>query len=396
MPDSLSESAGSNLSVVFTGGGTGGHLYPALALASRLRELHPDCRILFIGTGRLEAKKVPAAGFSIRLISVRGLAGPWNLSGLLRKAHSAALLAFGIPLWQSLLALRRFRPDVVVGTGGYVCGPVILAARLMKIPSLTVEQNLRPGLTTRLLAWLVDAAALVSEESVPLYPLPKGRFSRPGKPRLIVTGNPVRQEVLCARKEEGLAAFGLSPERRTLLVYGGSLGSGLINRVFLEALEMLADEYWFRSSVQILHVTGKESKEPELGERARQARLRYQAYSYLDNLPLAQAAADLALCRGGGTTIAELSARGLPAILIPWAGAANNEQYYNSRPLAHAGGAILIQEDELTPGRLAAELKSLLQDSQRLEEMSRASRSLGRSEAVDTIIALVRELASSA
>jgi UDP-N-acetylglucosamine--N-acetylmuramyl-(pentapeptide) pyrophosphoryl-undecaprenol N-acetylglucosamine transferase len=211
----------------------------------------------------------------------------------------------------------------------------------------------------------------------------------------VVTGNPVRPEVLSARREEGLAAFRLSPEKKTLLVYGGSLGSPLINRVSLEALEMLADEYWFRNSLQIIHVRGKrpQPEERELEEKVRRARLRYQSHDYLDNLPLALAAADLAICRGGGTTIAELSARGLPAIIIPWAEAANNEQYYNSRPLAQAGGAILIQEDELTSGRLAAELKALFQNPERLEEMSRASRTLGRPEAADEIIALMCEAA---
>jgi len=227
---------------------------------------------------------------------------------------------------------------------------------------------------------------------------------------LVVTGNPVRSEVLRARREEGLAAFGLSPERLTLLVYGGSLGSPLINRVFLESLETLADEYWFRSGVQILHITGPRSafsversaphnaerrtQNAELGERARRARLRYQAHPYLDNLPLAFAAADLVICRGGGTTIAELTARGVPAIIIPWAGAANNEQYHNSRPLALAGGALLIREDELTPGRLGGEVRALLRDPQRLEKMSQASRALGRPEAADKIISLILELAS--
>ena len=393
MSDTNTARTSNALSIVFTGGGTGGHVYPALALAQRLRELEPGARILFIGTGRLEAKKVPAEGFPIKLISVRGLAGPRDFAGLMRKLHSTALLALGVPLFQSLAALRAFRPQVVVGTGGYVCGPVVLAARLLKIPSISVEQNLRPGLTTRLLARLVDVAALISEESVALYPMPKGRFARPGKPRLVVTGNPIRPEIVNARKEDGLAAFGLSLERLTLLVVGGSLGSSLLNRVFLEALEMLADEFWFRNSVQIIHVVGTQSANPpELGERAKQARLRYQAHAYLDNLPLAYAAADLAICRGGGTTIAELSARGLPAIIVPWVAAANNEQYYNSKPLAHVGGALLMQEDEFTPGHLAGELKSLLQNPARLQEMSIASRKLGRPKAAEEILLIAREL----
>jgi UDP-N-acetylglucosamine--N-acetylmuramyl-(pentapeptide) pyrophosphoryl-undecaprenol N-acetylglucosamine transferase len=388
------------IDVIFAGGGTGGHLYPALALASRLRELQPDSRILFVGTQRLEASKVPAAGFALRFITVRGLAGPKTPLGLLRKIYSAALLALGIPLWQSLIILRSFRPQVVVGTGGYVCGPVILAARLLKIPTITVEQNLLPGFTTRQLARLVDIAALPTQESVAVYPKPQGLFVRPGKPKLVVTGNPVRADLLRATKADGLAAFNLEKARKTLLVFGGSLGSPIINRTFLEALEILADEHWFRSGVQILHVTGApragvEDNKWELGERAHRARLRYQALPYLDNFPFALAAADLALCRGGGTTIAELIAKGLPAIIIPWGGAANNEQYHNARPLAQAGGALVMQEDEFTSGRLASELKNLLQNSSQLEQMAQASRKLGHPEAADTIIGLVQELAEA-
>jgi UDP-N-acetylglucosamine--N-acetylmuramyl-(pentapeptide) pyrophosphoryl-undecaprenol N-acetylglucosamine transferase len=387
------------IDVVFAGGGTGGHLYPALALAARLREMHPDSRILFIGTQRLEAAKVPAAGFSIRFITVRGLAGAKNLLGLLRKIQSAALLVFGIPLWQSLFILRDFRPQVVVGTGGYVCGPVILAARLLKIPTITVEQNLLPGFTTCQLARLVDIAALPTQESVAVYPKPQGLFVRPGKPKLVVTGNPVRADLLRATKAEGLAAFNLEKERKTLLVFGGSLGSPIINRTFLEALEILADEHWFRSGVQILHITGAPragaEEKWELGERARRARLRYQALPYLDNFPFALAAADLALCRGGGTTIAELVALGLPAIIIPWEGAANNEQYHNARPLAQAGAALVMREDELTSGRLASEIKNLLQNPAQLQEMAQASRKLGHPEAADAVIALMQELVVS-
>jgi UDP-N-acetylglucosamine--N-acetylmuramyl-(pentapeptide) pyrophosphoryl-undecaprenol N-acetylglucosamine transferase len=395
------EPKGLPLSILFAGGGTGGHLYPALAIASRLRELHPDARILFVGTHRLEAKKVPEAGFPISFITVRGLAGGRSFSGMLRKIYAALLLVSGLPIWQSLSILRRFRPEVVVGTGGYVCGPVIFAARLLKIPSMSVEQNVRPGVTTRALARLVDIAALTCEESLSTYPMPHGFASVPGRPKLVVTGNPVRADLLRATREDGLAVFDLSPERITLLVYGGSLGSPAINRIFLEALETLADEHWFRSSVQILHITGQArpgSEQVELGERARNARrggLRYQAFTYLDNIPLALAAADLVICRGGGTTIAELTVCGLPAIIIPWAGAANNEQYYNSRPLAAAGGAVIIQEDELTPGRLLSDLKPLLQNPPRLEEMAQAGRSLARPNATDDIIRLIEELSAN-
>ena len=147
--------------VVLAGGGTGGHVYPAIAIATRLRQRAPDAAVLFIGTrDRMEAEKVPAAGFDFAAISVRGVTGR---QPLLRRARALGRLATGLPVWQSLRILRRFRPDVVVGTGGYVCGPVILAARLLRVPTMTVEQNEVPGLTTRLVSRLVEVAALVSE-----------------------------------------------------------------------------------------------------------------------------------------------------------------------------------------------------------------------------------------
>lgn len=174
------------LRVLFAGGGTGGHLSPALAVAQTLQQLHPDARILFVGTAdRLEAVKVPAVGFAFRAISVHGLAGRWTLSGLLKRLRGVLEIITGLPIWQSLFILKRFQPDVVVGTGGYVCGPVLAAARLMRRPTILVEQNEKIGWTSRLVSRFIRLAVVVSEES--------GSFFRARGVRTEVVGNPVRR-----------------------------------------------------------------------------------------------------------------------------------------------------------------------------------------------------------
>jgi len=375
------------LRVVIAGGGTGGHLYPGLAIAACLQRRHRGAEIRFIGTRRLEASKVPQAGYAFRAISVEGIAGPLRFSGLWRRLKGLAQLASGLPLWQSLWLLGRFKPDVVVGTGGYVCGPVVLAARLLRIPSLSVEQNQFPGITTRALARWVKVAVVVSEESAQLL-----RRLRP-ELRTEVVGTPVRPEVIETRREQGVAALGLDPGKRTLLAFGGSIGSLALNRALVGALKRLGQQEWFSREVQVLHLTGERNPVRLEPEGAAALGLHYQARPYLDEMHLALAAADLVVCRAGGTSLAEVAARGIPAIIVPWAGAANREQERNAQPLVEAGGAILIREEELTEERLAAEVGALLRDPERLGEMSRRSRRVGRPEAAERVVALIEELA---
>jgi len=372
------------LRVVFAGGGTGGHIYPALAVADRLRARHPEAAVLFIGTGRLEATKVPAAGYELRQITVHGLAG--QMSSRRRTAAILELL-LGRPLWQSIGLLRRFRPHVVVGTGGYVSGPVWLAAWILGVPAMALELNQHPGLATRIGLRLVQLAAAVSRSAA-------GELqARRPQLRIEVVGSPIRPEILTTTRAEGQQALGLDPKRLTLLAIGGSIGSQAINRALIGALESLAQEPWFRDGVQVIHLTGSAHPEHLSSARAAELGLAYQAREYLDDMHFAYAATDLAVSRGGAMTVAELAVAGVPAIIIPWSGAANNEQELNARPLVDAGGAVLLHDNELEPGRLADLLRQLLQGRERLTAMRGLARGVSRPEAADRVVDLIEELA---
>lgn len=373
--------------VALVGGGTGGHVYPALAVADALRRRCPGVQLLFIGGDRLEAREAPRAGLPFRAISVHGLAGRgwWAWKGRLR---SLAELTIGLPLFQCLAALRRFSPDVVVGAGGYASGPALLAARLLGLPTLSLETNLTPGFTSRIACRLVSAMALGWEALGPYFATRVRRGAR-----LVVTGVPVRPEVLAPTRQEGAAALGLDPNRRTLLALGGSLGSRRINEAIVGALALLGRRRPELREVQVVHVIGRQWS-PE-GGIAAAAAPHYRAVTYLErSYGAALAAADLVVCRAGASTVAELAARGLPAVLIPWSGASTNEQVRNVAPLARAGAAVMIPDAELTPERLAGVLEQLLWDEERLVLMARASRLLGKPGAADAVAVLALELAA--
>jgi UDP-N-acetylglucosamine--N-acetylmuramyl-(pentapeptide) pyrophosphoryl-undecaprenol N-acetylglucosamine transferase len=378
------------LAVIIAAGGTGGHLYPGLAIAQGLREKFPAARILFIGTNRIEARKVPQAGFAFKAITVHGLAGGgWR--AMPRKLRSLVELALGLPVCQSLALLRRFRPDVVVGTGGYVSGPVILAARIWRTPSLVVEGDRRPGLSSRALAFLADAAAVASEECARAFRARQGR-----RAWVEVVGDPIRPAILAARREEAIPALGLEEGRRTLLALGGSLGSLALNAALTGSLRRLAGEGWLRREVQVLHLTGRDPAPAAFVEEARELGLRYQAREYLDEMHLAYAAADLVLSRAGAATVAELTGRGLPALLVPWSGASHGEQAENASALVSAGAARVIGDRELSAERLAAELRRLLTDPAELARMAQRSKALGHPAATERVIEMILALAARA
>jgi len=374
------------LRVVFAGGGTGGHVYPALAVAAALCRKRSGMQLLFIGGDRLEAQLVPAAGLAFRSISVHGIAGN-PLSGGMRRVRALVELALGLPLLQSISLLRSFRPHVVVGTGGYVSGPVLLAARVLSIPSITMEGNRTPGLTSRVLARLVDVVAVA-------YPELAGFFARRlhRGASVVVTGLPIRQEIASATREDGAAALGLDPSRTTMLVLGGSLGSKRLNQALLGALERLAksDQSLLRG-IQVLHITGRW---PGGGASSFPA-LEYRALSYLDRLyPEAMAVADVVVARAGASTIAEITGRGVAAVLAPWSGAACGEQVLNAAPLGQAGAAVVVPDEELTADRLAGILTDLLQDHGKRVRMAEASRALGRPHAAAAVADIALELAA--
>lgn len=371
--------------VLFAGGGTGGHLSPGLAVAQTLRLVYPDAEILFIGTAdRMEAQKVPAAGFAFRAISVHGLAGRWTLAGLAKRLRGVLEIVSGLPIWQSLRIISAFKPDVVVGTGGFVCGPVLAAAKLSGRPALLLEQNEEIGLTNRMACCCIQLAAVISERA--------GEFFRARGIRTEVVGNPVRPAILHTTRAEGVAALGLAANRLTLSVLGGSLGSTPVNSAISGALRELARESWFRDGWQVLHVVGPQRGGSLSPDDAVQLGIAYHAYDFLDNIHDVLAASDLIVTRAGGTFLAEIAARGVPMVIIPWSGAANDHQTRNAQPFASADAAEIISDAELSASKLRDVLGKLLPDSTRLAAMGAACKTLGFPDAADRIVGFIVEL----
>ena len=380
------------LRVALCGGGTGGHVYPALAVAEALTRKRSNVQLLYIGGDRLESRIVPAAGIPFRRILVHGLTGR-GFSRFCTRIQSAVELLLCIPLIQSMLILRRFRADVVAGTGGYATGPVLLAAHLLGLPSLTLEGNRTPGLTSRLVCRMVDVIAVGWSDQARRF-----RHLARSDARIIATGLPVRRDLLLMSREEGAAAFGFDPNLVTLVMIGGSLGSLKMNEALVGALRQIGEFDSRLKLVQVLHVTGDRRRYQVVlpAEEAEEICPHYRRLPYLDvKYPHALAAADLVITRAGASTIAEIAARGLPAIVIPWSAATTGEQARNVEPLRDTGAATVIADDELSADYLASVLRALLWNRDKLQEMAQAARLLGKPNAADEVAGLTLELAEA-
>jgi len=366
------------LRFIVTGGGTGGHIYPALAIAGGMRRRYPDCSIMYIGTARgLEADLVPAAGLdfrTVRAVGIRRSLSPQNLKVPLEAAAGYR---------EARRLIKSFAPDAVAGTGGYVCGPVVLAAARMKIPTLIHEQNALPGVTNRILARFVDRVAVTFEDSLKYFP---------ARTRPLLTGLPVRAGVLTAARETARAKYGIKDEELLVLSFGGSQGAKSINRAVAAAAGWIAGQ----RNLKWLHVTGKGQYDifmdmlKESGIAAAPGNLTVEPYMY--EMPEALAAADLVVGRAGAASIAEITARGLPALLVPFPYAAANHQEHNARALADRGAAVMILDADFSGAALTAELEKLLQEPERLKVMAAASLRLGRPRALDDIIEALAEI----
>ena len=365
--------------IIVSGGGTGGHIYPALTIVRAIQKKIPDAEFLYVGTkDGLEADIVPKEGIAFETVNIRGFKRSLTPENLVRgaQAFGGVVKAMGI--------VRRFKPDVAVGTGGYVCGPILLASSLMGIPTLIQEQNVMPGVTNRLLARFVSCIAMGTKEAAEHFP----------KGKRVFTGNPIRAEVMWARSEEGKKLFGLDPKAKTVLVSGGSRGARSINRAMVGVLA----HYAGRDGVQILHVTGKAGYD-ETMQSLKEAGVDLDAAGnlfvepYLYNMPQALACADVAVFRAGAIGIAELTARGVPSILVPYPFAAANHQEMNARAVATAGAARMILDRELTAERLLSVLAELLSEDAKLKRMAKAAKKLGRPKAADEIASRVIRLA---
>lgn len=363
-----------SLSVLIAGGGTGGHLYPGIAVARALAARAPGARIAFVGTSAgLEARVVPREGFPLDLIRSAGLKGK-SLAAVLR---GLALLPLGaVDAWR---VISRRRPSVVVGVGGYSSGPVVAIAALRGIPTLLMEQNAAPGLTNRLLAPLVRAAAVAWDDSRRFF-----------GPKAFVSGNPVRQEFFEFRDggHEGQPPRPAGSVR--VLICGGSQGAHAINLALVEAAPRLAGH---GSRLALTHQTGE--RDLDLVRQAyRRAGLDARVEPFLFAMDREMKAADVVVCRAGATTLAELAAAGRPSILVPLPTATDDHQRRNAEAFVRHGAAVLLDQRELTGERLASEIEALAGDPDRCRAMGEAARRLARPDAADLVARRVLELAA--
>lgn len=352
-------------------------MYPGIAVAEEWRRRHPDSEVVFVGTARgVESTAVPQAGFTLRTIAARGI--PRRLGfGVVRAA-----VALVQSLVQAVSLLRDLKPQVVVVTGGYVSGPVGLAAKLRGIPVVVQEQNSVPGATNRWLNLIADEVHISFVES-------RNYFRR--RNNLKVTGNPIRRSLLRQDRTSAYEFLRLDPQRSTLLVFGGSRGASSINRVFQDALPRLTR----LQNVQVLWQTGKDEA-AAIRDRVKGLSIPVHVLPYLDQMEKAYAVADLAVCRAGAMTIAELTACGVPSILIPYPHATHDHQTVNARGLMERGAAEVIRDDALEPEDLAKRIIQLFQDEPRLRRMARNARAFSRTNAAERLVTSIEALAGAA
>jgi len=351
---------------ILAGGGTGGHVIPALAIAQQLQKDYA-AEVLFIGTARgIENRLVPAAGFALRFVQV----------GALKNVSLATRLKtfFDLPraVWDSGRILSEFRPDVVIGVGGYASGPAMLAAALRKVPMLVFEPNFVPGFANRLVAPLVSGAAVHFAET--------GRYFR----RCEVTGVPVREAFFQIAKHNPVTA------KPTLLVFGGSQGAHAINLVVMDSAAALRQRV---PGIHIVHQTGERDYNDAQAAYANLGNS-VEVYRFIDDMPGLFARADLLICRSGASTVAEVTAAGKPAVFVPFPRAADDHQKRNAEALERAGAAVMLEEPKLNRESLVEAVGSLFSNPSRLERMGDAARKLSHPNAARDIAAMAARLAA--
>ena len=351
--------------VILAGGGTGGHLFPGLAVAREFQRRDAMTEILFVGTDKgIETRVLPREGFPLETIAVKGLKG--------RGVRGLWDALYGVPagLLQSLGIVKRFRPDCILGLGGYASGPLLLAGKLRGIRCAIMEQNLQPGFTNKMLARFVDKIFTSYGQTAAYLP----------REKVLETGNPVRWQRLPDAPKG---------ERFTLLIFGGSAGAHRINMAALDALGHMTD---LAPQLRIVHQTG--AADFSAVSKAYQAlTFEAEALPFIEKMDDAYARADLVLCRAGATTVAEITAFGKAAILIPYPYAIYDHQRWNAQALADKGAAEMILEGELTGAALAQRVRAYLADQGQIEAMARAARAMGRPEAAARIVDECYELA---
>lgn len=351
--------------VIIAGGGTGGHLYPGMAVAEEIYRQEPDSEVLFVGTkAGIESRILPREGYKLEIIPAGGVVR----KNLMSKILSLMKMTGGF--FKSFFLLRRFRPDVVIGVGGYASAPMLSAASLMRYPTMIMEQNLYPGSTNRFLSRIVDRVVVAFEGSEKF-------FNR----KVDVLGNPVRRSIQNCTYRSGRRTF-------TVFIFGGSQGSHAINKSVAESLEYLQDE---AGQIRFLHQTG-ERDYAWVDESYKKAGMQAEVVPYVYNIVDMYGKSDIVICRAGATTIAEITASGRPAILIPYPHAAHDHQRTNAEYVQSAGGAEVIHEKDLSGKILADKIKYFMYNRDRLREMAEKSSGLYRQNSAHDIVKLCRFL----
>lgn len=360
------------MKVIFAGGGTGGHINPAISVADYLKSIYPDMEALFIGTKKgLETKLVPAAGYDIEYIDICGFdrKNPFNNIKVMKKLFDANRDCVRI--------IKEFGADAVVCTGGYVSGPVCIAAKKCGVPAIIHEQNVYPGLTVKGSGKYVDYIAVSFEETIKHLKMQN---------KCVVTGNPVRESILKAKREECRSKLGLDDDDKFVLVFGGSLGAYKINEAMIGVIKKLEDE-----SIKILFGTGERNYKVVMNE-LKNLPQNVTVTPYINNMHEVMAACDVAVTRSGAITVSELACLNKPAILIPSPNVVRNHQEQNAAEFENGGAAVMIREAELTSDKLLNTITDLCNDSEKLDSMSRNMEAFAKRDALEKIGELVKKM----
>ena len=373
------------MNVIFTCGGTGGHINPAIAVANILKERNVDTKILFIGAqGHMEEKLVPAAGFELVTLPGSGLSRKLNLAGIKKNVNAIRCVLSAVGKCKKII--RDFDADVVVGTGGYASFPALLAASQLKIPTIVHEANAVPGLTTKMAAAVADRVLVCFEESVKYYKKPE---------QVEVVGMPVRKEFLFGNKKDARKELGIDDGKCVVVSAFGSQGAKVMNETMADMMPLeQSDGFPFHH----IHATGSFGKE-WMPKRVEDNGVDYEKVAMLDireyiyNMPTVMAAADIIIGRAGSATCNEIAAAGVPCILIPSPNVTNNHQEKNARVLEEAGGAVVVLEKDCSPEKMYGLVKELLADENRRNDMTKALHGLVHADSAELICNMVEELA---
>ncbi|TBX69567.1 undecaprenyldiphospho-muramoylpentapeptide beta-N-acetylglucosaminyltransferase [Flavobacterium silvisoli] len=352
------------LKFILSGGGTGGHIYPAVAIANELKLRFPDAEFLFVGAkDKMEMQKVPQAGYPIKGLWIAGLQRKLTLQNMM---FPLKLIS---SLWNSRQIIKNFKPDVVIGTGGFASGPLLQMANSLNIPTVIQEQNSYPGITNKLLSKKANAICVAYENLERFFP----------KDKIVFTGNPVRQDLLDveAKRNEGINYFKLDSNKKTLLILGGSLGARRINQLLAKELDFILN-----SGVQVYWQCGKLYFEEykHFNEKAN-----VQVVAFIDRMDLIYAAADFVISRAGASSVSELCLVGKPVIFIPSPNVAEDHQTKNAKAIADKGGAILLRENELDE-KFETTFSDLIADEVLQKELGKNCKALGKPNATKDIV----------